>query len=156
MVAARVGAGIASEIGSMMVTQQIDAMRALGTSPIKKIVIPRVLACMITVPLLAVMANVVGILGALLVGVMELKLDAQFFMLKVATLTHADFAAGFAKTFFFAAFISITSCYMGMNVQEGTKGVGTATTKAVVASSIMVLIGDYFLTRFFWIIERWI
>jgi phospholipid/cholesterol/gamma-HCH transport system permease protein len=154
MIAARVGAGFASEIGSMVVTQQIDAIRALGTSPIKKIVIPRVLGCIIALPILAALANIIGILGAMLVSVNELNLDSQFFILKVtSTVRLADFISGFSKTFFFAAMISVTSCYFGLNVKEGAKEVGSATTKAVVFSSILVLVGDYFLTKLFWIIE---
>ncbi len=155
MVAARVGAGIASEIGSMVVTQQIDAIRALGTSPIQKIVLPRILACVITVPILAVFANCVGIFGAMIVGITELNLDPYFFMNKVLENDLRDFSAGFFKTFFFAFIIAIVSCYLGLQVKEGTRGVGLATTKAVVASSIGIFIGDYFLTKLFWVIEQW-
>lgn len=157
MIAARVGAGIASEIGSMVVTQQIDAIRAMGTSPIQKIVIPRVVACLISLPLLVGVANCVGFLGGLLIGSTELGLDPQLYILKAAgDLKMADYFSGFGKTFFFALFISISSCYYGLNVKDGTKGVGMATTKAVVVSSIFVLVGDFFLTKFFWILERWI
>jgi phospholipid/cholesterol/gamma-HCH transport system permease protein len=157
MVAARVGAGIASEIGSMVVTQQIDAIRAMGTSPIQKIVIPRFLGCLISIPLLITFANFVSFLGGLTIGVVELKLDPQFYMIKSLTnLAMGDYLSGFGKTFFFAIFISIPSCYYGLNVKEGTRGVGIATTKAVVASSILVLIGDFFLTKFFWMIEKWV
>ncbi|MCE3011386.1 MAG: ABC transporter permease [Proteobacteria bacterium] len=156
MLAARVGAGIASEIGSMMVTQQIDAIRALGTSPIKKIVLPRVLACLISLPLLVGIANLVAFLGGLAIGVTELKLDPQFYVLKAITnLSMMDYFAGFAKSFFFALFIAVPACYYGLNVQDGTKGVGVATTKAVVTSSIFILIGDFFLTKLFWVIEKW-
>ena len=157
MVAARVGAGIASEIGSMVVTQQIDAIRALGTSPIKKIVIPRVVACFISVPILATVANIIGIFGSLIVGVTELKLDSEFFLLKVfSTLKLADYVVGFGKTLFFSMFISLTACYFGLNVKDGTKEVGIATTKSVVVSSIMILVGDFFLTKLFWMFEKWI
>ncbi|MEI7973511.1 MAG: ABC transporter permease [Bdellovibrio sp.] len=154
MMAARVGAGIASEIGSMVVTQQIDAIRALGTSPIQKIVIPRVLACFIALPILAAFANVIGILGAMVVGFAELDIDPSFFLLKVYENDIVDFVSGFVKTFFFALFIAVTACYYGLRVEEGTRGVGIATTKAVVAGSVMILIGDYFLTRAFWIVEQ--
>ncbi len=155
MLAARVGAGMASEIGSMVVTQQIDAIRALGTSPIKKIVIPRVLACLITLPILAGITNIIANLGGLIIGATELKLDAQFYLLKVlSTSTLGDYLSGFGKTFFFAMFISIPACYFGLNVQNGTKEVGIATTKAVVVSSILILIGDFFLSKVFWILEK--
>ena len=157
MIAARVGAGIASEIGSMVVTQQIDAMRAMGTSPIQKIVIPRVVACLISLPLLVGVANCVGFFGGLLIGATELGLDPQLYILKSAgELKMVDYFSGFGKTFFFALFISIASCYYGLSVKDGTKGVGMATTRAVVVSSIFVLIGDFFLTKFFWVIEKWI
>ncbi|MGZ3774890.1 MAG: MlaE family ABC transporter permease [Pseudobdellovibrionaceae bacterium] len=155
MLAARVGAGIASEIGSMVVTQQIDAIRALGTSPIKKIVIPRVLACLITLPILVTIANIVGNGGGLIVGATELNLDPHFYILKVMNTSKIqDYLSGFGKTFFFSFFISISACYFGLNVENGTKEVGIATTKAVVVSSILILVGDFFISKLFWIVEK--
>lgn len=157
MLAARVGAGIASEIGSMVVTQQVDAMRALGTSPIKKIVIPRVVACLVALPILVAVANVVGNIGGMVVGSSELNLDPQFYFLKVlSTANIRDYLSGFGKTFFFALFISVTACHYGLNVKRGTREVGIATTKAVVMSSILILVGDFFLSKLFWMIEKWI
>ncbi|MCB0393414.1 MAG: ABC transporter permease [Bdellovibrionales bacterium] len=157
MFAARVGAGIASEIGSMTVTQQIDAIRALGTSPIKRIVVPRVIACVISLPLLTVLADAVGTAGAALVGTYELGLDSGFFWQKVlTTVRFIDFTNGLAKTSFFALFIVITACYYGLSVREGTRGVGIATTKAVVASSILVVVSDFFLSKILWVLEKWI
>ncbi len=157
MVASRTGAGIASEIGSMVVTQQIDAIRAMGTSPIQKIVIPRFLGCLISMPLIIAFANFVSFIGGMIVGITELRLDINFYLIKSLTnLALSDYLAGFGKSFFFAIFISISSCYYGLNVKDGTQGVGVATTKAVVASSIMVLVGDFFLTKLFWIIEKWL
>jgi phospholipid/cholesterol/gamma-HCH transport system permease protein len=156
LLAGRLGAGIASEIGSMVVTQQIDAIRALGTSPIKKIVIPRVIAMLICVPLLVAFANIVGIAGAMMIASTELGLDPQFYLLKTMdTIKLADYLSGFGKTFFFALFISVPSCYYGLNVTDGTHGVGSATTRAVVTASILVLIGDFFLSKLFWIIQKW-
>ncbi len=152
MLAARVGAGIASEIGSMVVTQQIDAIRALGTSPIKKIVIPRILGCLIALPLLTTIGDIVGTAGGLLVGVHELDLDPSFYVEKfLSTVTVMDFATGLIKTFFFALFLSLTACYFGLNVSGGTRGVGLATTRAVVVSSILILVSDFFLTKLFFI-----
>ena len=157
LLAARVGAGIASELGSMTVTQQIDAIRALGTSPIKRIVIPRVLGALIGIPLLSVAANFVGIFGAMLVGANDLGLDPTFFIQKVLqTVWVPDFISGFMKTPFFAGAIALVSCYFGLNVKGGTQGVGAATRQAVVTSSICILIGDYFLTKLFWIVEQWL
>ncbi|MBL7668978.1 MAG: ABC transporter permease [Bdellovibrionaceae bacterium] len=153
MVAARIGAGFASEIGSMVVTQQIDAIRAMGTSPIKRIVIPRVLACLIALPILTASANIVGNLGSLWVGAYELDLDGSFYLLKIlSTVTLKDYFSGFFKTFFFALFIALPACYFGLTVTKGTKEVGIATTKAVVVGSIMILVGNYFLSKLFWII----
>lgn len=157
MLAARVGAGMASEIGSMVVTQQVDAIRALGTSPIKKIVLPRILACLIIVPLLAAIANVVGNAGGLLIGVNELGLDPQFYYRRILdTANIKDYLSGFGKTFFFALFISVPSCYFGLTVKNGTQEVGMATRKAVVTSSLLILVGDFFLAKVFWIIEKWL
>lgn len=157
MIAARIGAGITSEIGSMTVTQQIDAIRALGTSPIKKIVIPRVLGCLISLPLLVAFANAIGIYGGMVVGYQDLGLDQEFYMQKVyQTILVADYVSGFAKSYFFALFISLTACYYGLTVKGGTKGVGTATTKSVVTSSIFIFIGDYFLTKIFVVFESWL
>lgn len=157
MMAARVGAGITSEVGSMKVTEQIDAIRALGTSPIKKIVIPRVLACLITVPILAIMANTVGIAGGLAVGVFDLQLDPSFYLNKIFdTIKIVDYLSGFVKTFAFAIFIAIPACYYGMNVKGGTQGVGIATTKSVVVSCILIVIGDFFLTKLLIVVESWL
>lgn len=157
MLAARVGAGMASEIGSMVVTQQIDAIRALGTSPIKKIVLPRILACLIIVPLLVVFANILGNLGGWIVGTSELGIDAQFYYRRVLdTATLKDYLAGIAKTFFFALFISVPSCYYGLTVRNGTQEVGMATRKAVVTASLLILIGDFFLGKVFWMLEKWL
>jgi phospholipid/cholesterol/gamma-HCH transport system permease protein len=157
MLAARVGAGMASEIGSMVVTQQIDAIRALGTSPIKKIVLLRILACLITLPLLVAMANIIGNTGGWLIGVSELGLDPQFYYRRILdTANIKDYLSGFAKTFFFAVFIAVPSCYFGLTVKNGTQEVGMATRKAVVTSSLLILIGDFFLAKLFWIIEKWL
>jgi len=157
MLAARVGAGIASELGSMTVTQQIDAMRALGTSPIQKVVVPRIVACMIAIPILVAVANMIGVLGGLIVGVNDLGLDPLFYMQKVfETITVADYYSGWGKAPFFAMIIALNACYYGLNVEEGTRGVGSATTKSVVTSCILIFIGDYFLTKAFWMIELWL
>lgn len=157
MLAARVGAGIASEIGSMVVTQQIDAIRALGTSPVKKIVIPRVLACLITLPLLVAISNVIATLGGLLIGATELSLDPNFYYLKVVTTASvSDYMSGIGKSVFFALFIAVPSCYYGLTVKTGTKEVGIATTKAVVFASILILVGDFFLSKLFWVVGKWV
>jgi phospholipid/cholesterol/gamma-HCH transport system permease protein len=156
MIAGRVGAGITAEVGSMSVTQQIDAIRALGTSPIKRIVIPRVIACLIAVPLLSVLADVIGVLSSVIIGYTELGLDPVFYVQKVlTTVLLKDFISGIAKSVFFGLFIGLVGCFYGMRTEGGTQGVGIATTKSVVVSSLFVVIGDFFLTKFFWVIERW-
>ncbi len=153
MLAARVGAGIASEIASMVVTQQVDAIRALGTSPIKKIVIPRILACLIALPMLSGIGNIIGVAGGLVVGQNELAIDPGFYYEKIfQTVNIMDYMTGIMKTFFFAFFLSSVSCYFGLSVKGGTQGVGIATTKAVVTSSIMILVSDFFLTKLFFVL----
>ncbi|HEY8278909.1 MAG TPA: ABC transporter permease [Bdellovibrionota bacterium] len=154
MVAGRMGSGMAAEIGSMRVTQQIDAIRALGTSPIKRIVIPRLLAMLICLPLLTLFADLCGMLAGMLVG-MEIGLGANFFWEKVFDgLVFNDYWTGTAKTIFFGFFIAMIACYRGLNTEGGTKGVGNSTTWVVVASSIAVMVGDFFLTKFFIHISR--
>lgn len=155
MIAGRVGSGIAAEIGSMKVTQQIDAMRALGTDPIKKIVIPRILALLIMVPLLTAMADIIGIFGGLFFSYLELNIHPDFYFHEaIISMKYSDFIVGFAKTYFFALIIGVTSCYYGLKTEGGTQGVGYSTTKAVVTSSIWITIMDFILTKIFWIFEK--
>ncbi|MCB0420343.1 MAG: ABC transporter permease [Bdellovibrionales bacterium] len=157
MMAARVGAGITSEIGSMKVTEQIDAIRALGTSPIKKIIIPRVVGSLIALPILSVMANTVGVYGGLFIGYADLGLDPQFYFQKmISTITVSDYLSGLGKSFFFAFFISVPACYYGLKVTGGTRGVGKATTRSVVTACILIIMSDYFLTKLFLTLEHWI
>ena len=153
MFAARVGAGIASEIGSMVVTQQIDAIRALGTSPIKRIVIPKIIASTISLPILVNIGSIISISAGCVVGIHELGLDPEFYVQKVlSTITISDYLVGLGKTFCFAIMISTTACFCGLTVSHGTRGVGMATTKSVVLSSILVVVGDFFLTKLFFVL----
>jgi phospholipid/cholesterol/gamma-HCH transport system permease protein len=150
LVAGRIGSGIASEVASMKVTQQIDAIRALGTSPIKRIVIPRLIACLIALPLLTLIADYVGLFGAMLVSAKELGINHEYFISKsIETLRLYDMLTGMAKTVVFAFFIAVTACWKGLNTEGGTEGVGNTTTWVVVTSSIFIMISDYFLTKFF-------
>jgi len=150
LLAGRIGSGIASEVASMQVTQQIDAIRALGTSPIKRIVIPRLLASMIALPVLTLFADFIGLYGAMLISAHELNINKEFFIAKVIeTLTPQDLFTGMAKTVVFAFFIAVSACWMGLNTGKGTQGVGITTTRVVVASSIFIMISDFFLTKFF-------
>lgn len=150
LVAGRIGSGIAAEVASMKVTQQIDAIRALGTSPIKRIVIPRVLATLIALPILTLFADYIGLFGAMIVSLRELGISTEYFITKsVETLRLYDLFTGMAKTGVFAFFISATACWKGLNTEGGTQGVGATTTWVVVTSSIFIMISDFFLTKFF-------
>jgi len=150
LVAGRIGSGIASEVGSMKVTQQIDAIRALGTSPIKRIVIPRLLASLIALPILTLFADYIGLFGAMIVCMNELAINSEYFITKsIESLRMYDLLTGMAKTMFFAFFISVSACWKGLNTEGGTQGVGNSTTWVVVTSSIFIMISDVFLTKFF-------
>ena len=149
----RVGASLTAEIGAMKVTQQIDALLALGTSPIKRIVIPSLLGGLIAIPILCVFFCCICIFFGALTGMLELNLDIFYFLHKVITTTRVeDFVSGYVKAFFFATFIILTSCYFGLQTDKGTYEVGNATTKAVVYSSVMIVLGDYVLTKIYWMI----
>lgn len=148
MVGGRVGAGITSEIGSMKVTEQVDAIRAMGADPVQKLVVPRVLAATIGLPLLSVTAIVLGVLGGMLVADLQYNISPGFYMQTVTTtVTPGDFFAGVVKTVFFGWTIAMVGCWVGLGTTGGTQGVGQATTRAVVVASIAVLISDFFLTK---------
>ena len=153
ILAGRVGAGLTAEIGAMKVSQQIDALIALGTSPTKRIAIPAYLGGLIAIPLLCLFSCFVSILFGLLTGWLELNVDPFYFIHKVFTTTLVtDFWAGFIKTYFFASFIILTSCYFGFQTEKGTYEVGSAVTKSVVYSSVMIVLGDYLLTKIYWML----
>jgi phospholipid/cholesterol/gamma-HCH transport system permease protein len=148
MVAGRVGSAISAELGSMVVSQQIDAMRALGTSPIRKLVTPRILALVITLPLLTVAADIFGLFGGGLVANQLYGLDTNVYMTSVrAGVDIDDVLGGVIKPIFFGLIIGVISCYKGLNTEGGTVGVGRSTTSAVVAASINVIIADFFLSK---------
>jgi len=147
MVAGRVGAAIAAEIGSMRVTEQIDALRTLATHPVDYLVVPRLAAAHIALPLLTMEAIVVGICASYVVGVQLLGIDPTYSWYNMIKYTHVvDLVAGLIKAFCFGGIIALISCYKGMNCGLGAEGVGRATTEAVVYSSITVLITNFFLT----------
>ncbi len=153
ILAGRLGAGIAAEIGAMKVTQQIDALVAMGVSPIKRIVIPCFLGGIITIPLLCVLSCVVSVICGSIVGYTQLNLDYWYFLYKVLVTTEIyEFFSGYIKTYFFATFITLTACYFGLQVKKGTNEVGNATTKSVVISSLLILSGDYLITKLYWMI----
>jgi phospholipid/cholesterol/gamma-HCH transport system permease protein len=157
LVGGKVASGITAELGSMRVTEQIDALQTFGTDPIKKLVTPRVLAGVLMLPLLTVITDVVGVLGGMLISVLRVGITADTFVQGVLnTLAESgfvmgiipkDFIAGLLKPFVFGGIITLTACYFGLNTQGGTEGVGTAATRAVVACSVLILATDYFLTQ---------
>lgn len=150
IVGGRVGAGMAAEVGSMSVTEQIDAIRALGADPVKKLVMPRVLASVIVMPVLSFFALVLGFVGGMIVISLQFGLPAAFFFRSaLESVTMKDLAAGMGKTPFFGFIIAIVGCHFGMKTRGGTEGVGRSTTATVVAVSISILIVDFFLTKLF-------
>jgi phospholipid/cholesterol/gamma-HCH transport system permease protein len=148
MLAGRVGSGIAAEIGSMVVTDQINALRALGTDPLRKLVVPRLLAGFFMTPVLTVIADAVGIVGGWLIAVAELRVPSSLYWSSILDgLYIQDVWQGLIKPFFLGFVIVTIGCYVGLRTRGGTQGVGRATTNAVVASSVAVIAVDFFLTR---------
>ena len=148
MVAGRVGSGIAAELGSMMVTDQIAALRALGTDPIRKLVLPRILSGLVMVPLLTCISVAVGLLGAWLITITQLKVASGVYWNSVVTgLYIQDVWMGLIKPFFLGFVIVSIGCHVGLRTTGGTQGVGRPTTNAVVASSVAVLVVNFLVTK---------
>ena len=150
IVGGRIGSGMAAEVGAMNVTEQVDAIRALGGDPAKKLVLPRVLAAMIVMPLLSMFADALGTLGAMFVCASEYDIRPTLFMqTALESVLMTDLFSGLAKTPIFGFIIAIVGCHFGLTTQGGTEGVGQSTTRTVVVVSIAILVADYFLTRAF-------
>ena len=150
VVAGRNASGIASEIGSMKVTEQVDAMRALGTDPIQKLVTPRLLAACFVMPLLTIIADFVGIFGGFLIAYFSLALTAsQYWSSAWQALSYTDVFFGLLMPFVFAFAIVLTGSYYGLNTTGGTQGVGRATTQAVVVASVLIFFLTFFITRIY-------
>jgi phospholipid/cholesterol/gamma-HCH transport system permease protein len=148
LVAGRNASGIASELGSMLVTEQVDAMRAMGTDPSRKLVTPRVVASILVLPLLTALADFVGLLGGCLASVFSLRLGAvEFFTRAINALDFADIMQGMMKPLVYGFILATVGCYKGLTVRGGTQGVGRATTQAVVVSNVMIIACDVFLTK---------
>jgi phospholipid/cholesterol/gamma-HCH transport system permease protein len=148
MLAGRVGSGIAAEIGSMVVTDQVSALRALGTDPVRKLVVPRVLAGFFMTPVLTIIADAVGIVGGWLIAVAQLRVASSLYWSSILEgLYMEDAYQGILKPFFLGFVIVTIGCHVGLRTKGGTQGVGRATTNAVVASSVAVIAVDFFLTR---------
>ncbi len=150
IVGGRIGAGMTAEIGSMRVTEQIDAMRSMAVDPVKKLVAPKLAAVLVMLPALTVIGCGLGILGGLLVAVFQLHVQASVYLNNITqNLALADVVSGVGKSFVFAFIIAIIACYNGLHTEGGADGVGRATTDTVVTLAITIMISDYFLTRLF-------
>ena len=154
IVGGRIGSGMAAEVGAMNVTEQVDAIRALGADPAKKLVVPRVAAAVVIMPLLSVYALVLGTIGAILVCDLQFDIPPNAFIRSSLEVVRiSDFFSGVAKTPFFGWLIAIIGCHFGLRTQGGTEGVGLSTTRTVVAVSIAILTADLVLTKaFMWMI----
>lgn len=149
MIAGRVGAAMAAELGTMKVTEQIDALRTLATHPVDYLVVPRLLAATVAAPLLTAEAVAVGIFASWMVGAHLLGIDSAYYVANMNRYTApTDVVTGLIKATLFGAAIAVISCYKGLSCQQGAEGVGKATTEAVVYSSITVLVANFFLTLF--------
>jgi phospholipid/cholesterol/gamma-HCH transport system permease protein len=147
MLAGRVGSGIAAELGSMMVTDQINALRALGTDPVRKLVVPRVLACLLMAPVLTIMSDASGLIGGWSIAVFNLNVGSGVYWQSVTdALYMGDAWMGVIKPFFLGFVIGTIGCHVGLRTSGGTQGVGRATTNAVVAASVAVIAVDFFVT----------
>jgi phospholipid/cholesterol/gamma-HCH transport system permease protein len=148
LVAGRNSSGMASELGSMVVTEQVDAMRAMGTDPMRKLVVPRMLATVLVLPFLVAMADLVGLFGGFLTAYFTLRIGGIEFWTRATNALHlSDLAQGLSKPLVFGFIIATVGCYKGLAVRGGTQGVGRATTQAVVSASVLILISNFFLTR---------
>jgi len=150
MVGGRVGSGITAELGSMTVTEQVDALRSMAISPVRRLVVPRLLATIFMMPVLTAIADLLGILGGLGIAILELQMTAQDYVTSIwQQLVISDILSGLAKTVFFGLEIAAIGCYNGLHVEGGAASVGQATTRTVVFASILVLVSDFFLTKLF-------
>ncbi|HTT23904.1 MAG TPA: ABC transporter permease [Candidatus Sulfotelmatobacter sp.] len=149
LVAGRNSSGMASELGSMIVTEQIDAMRALGTDPMKKLVTPRVVSTVFMLFFLTILSDLVGLAGGLMVAKVLLRLDArQYWSNAWQSLVFQDVFMGLVKPVLFGFIVATVGCYYGMTARGGTQGVGRATTQAVVTSSVLIIVVNFFVTQF--------
>ncbi len=148
IVGGRIGSGMAAEVGAMNVTEQVDAIRALGADPTKKLVVPRVVAAVLIMPLLSVYALVLGTLGSMFVCHFQFDIPPSLYLRSsIEVVRISDFVSGLAKTPFFGWLIAIIGCHFGLRTAGGTEGVGLSTTRTVVAVSIAILTADLVLTK---------
>ncbi len=150
MVAGRIGAAMAAEIGTMRVTEQIDALSTLSTNPVKYLVVPRLVAGLVTLPLLVLTADVIGVMGGYLVSVHKLGFNAATYLKNTwDVLENADVVSGLVKAAVFGFLVALMGCYHGYHSRGGAQGVGAATTNAVVSASVLILIFNYLITELF-------
>jgi phospholipid/cholesterol/gamma-HCH transport system permease protein len=150
IVGGRIGSGMAAEVGAMNVTEQVDAIRALGADPHKKLVLPRVAAAVLVMPILSLLSDFLGVIGAMAVCQFEYGIRAQFFLRSsLEVVQMSDLFSGLGKTPVFGFIIAIVGCHFGLQTTGGTEGVGRSTTRTVVVVSIAILIADFFLTKIF-------
>ncbi|MBN1527060.1 MAG: ABC transporter permease, partial [Candidatus Omnitrophica bacterium] len=155
IVAGRVGASITAELGTMKVTEQIDALESLATNPIRYLVVPRLVALIIMLPLLTIYSDIIGIFGGYIVGVFKLGiLHSMYMKMTWEPLKYKDVFTGLIKSFFFAVIICIIACYEGMKAEGGAEGVGRATTSSVVMSFILIIASDCFFTALFYFVGK--
>ena len=151
IVGGRIASGMTAELGTMQVTEQIAALRSMAADPVKKLIVPKLIASLVMLPALTILGDFLGILGGLLIAVFQLQLTPGFFINDVlGSLTVSDMMSGVGKSFVFAYFITIIGCYNGLTARGGADGVGRATTNTVVMASIFVLVADFFLTKLFY------
>ena len=150
IVGGRIGSGMAAEVGAMNVTEQVDAVRALGADPHKKLVLPRVVAAILVMPILSLFSLFLGVVGAILVCQFQYNIPAQFFIRSsLQVVQMSDLFSGLGKTPVFGFIIAIVGCHFGLRTTGGTEGVGRSTTRTVVVESIAILIADFMLTKLF-------
>src|SRR5437867_6188301 len=150
LVGGKVASGITAELGSMMVTEQIDALRTLGVNYIKRLVVPRVLAALIVFPLLTVLADAVGVLGGMLIMFLERGADMYgYWNITTYWVVPKDFLTGVGKSVFFGIIVTLIGCYNGLSTEGGTEGLGRATTSTVVHVTMGVIVSDFFITKLF-------
>jgi phospholipid/cholesterol/gamma-HCH transport system permease protein len=150
MVGGRVGSGITAEIGSMAVTEQVDAIRSMAADPVRKLVVPRVWAIVAMLPVLTILADAMGIFGGMLIGVLQEGLSPVFYLQRTfQVLTLDDVIVGLAKPVVFAFIIGVIGCRNGLAARGGADGVGRATTNTVYAAAIAILVSDFFITKLF-------
>ena len=155
MVAGRNASGMASELGSMKVTEQIDAMRALGTDPSKKLVTPRVVSTVVMLFFLSIISDLCGLAGGWLVSTFLLRLNSfQYWNTAYQSLSYHDVTMGLVKPVLFGFIIATIGCYYGLTTKGGTQGVGRSTTQAVVAASVLMLVVDFFVTKVLMMFEH--